>query len=93
MRGKFTSGAVGGAANIEALAQAIAPQFRGTSRLFQGSPDNAAAADRLLCRAGRLVRPIAGLSHVLSHVLAATASSERCAVCAAPTAGFGDLHV
>jgi hypothetical protein len=72
---------MGEAARIEPPATAVAVPLRGTVFLSQ-----AFLSQALLSQAF--------LSHVfLSRILSSTASSERCAVRAAPDAGFGDLHV
>ena len=101
MRGKFTSGAVGGVAGIEPPTRAIAAPFQGTAFLGQIFLSQAFLAQAFLARTflaqGFLSRVFLGhvvLSHVVlshvfpSHVLVSTASSERCVVGATPDAGF-----
>jgi len=107
VRGKFTSGAVGGAANIGPPARLAIPPFVSAFSLFPPSPERAAAVDRLPPRTASLVRSIAGLNQLLlsSVLLTQVLLSQvlpsqilvnnvlRCAVGAARHAGFGDLHV
>ena len=96
MRGKFTSGAVGGVAGIEPPARAIAAPLQGTAFLgqiflSQAFLAQAFLAPRFLSRVflGHVVLSHVVLSHVFpSHVLVSTASSERCVVGATPDAGF-----